>query len=67
MGVKTRKGSIISGCWQYALEVLRWSKLDNRIRKEFLEKREHQDSKAGDDMWCVIRDTREDFEIGCDL
>ena len=67
MGVNTRKGIIISGCRQYGLEVLRWTKLDNGFRKAFLEKREHQGPKAGDDMWCVIRDTRGGFEIRRDL
>ena len=66
-GVKVRKESIISGCRQYGLELLRWNKLDNGIRKAFLEKREHQVSKAGDDIWCVVRDTRGGFEIRCDV
>lgn len=41
-GVNIRKGSIISGYRQYGLELLYWNKLDNGIRKAFLEKREHK-------------------------
>ena len=67
MGVNTRKGSVISGCRQHGLEVLRWTKLDNGFREAFLEKREQQRSKAGDHMGCKIRDTRGGFEIGRDL
>ncbi len=37
-GVNVRKGSIISGCRQYGLELLRWNILDNGICKAFLKK-----------------------------
>lgn len=57
MGVNIRKGSIISGYKRYRLEILRWNMLVNGIRKAFLEKGEHYVSKAGDDSWCMMRDT----------